>query len=117
MQFLFRLIITAIAAAITAYLLPGVDIDSAVTALLVAMALAVLNALVKPVLVFLTLPITVVTLGLFLIVINAIIIIFASKLVPGFSIDGFWWAVLFSFVLSAIVALFTSLQDSFSRNN
>lgn len=102
MNFLIRLLVSALAAMLTAYLLPGVRIDNFITALILALVLAILNVLVKPVLIILTLPVTVVTLGLFLLVINAIIILFAAKLVSGFKVDGFWWALLFSIVMTII---------------
>ncbi len=102
MNFLIRLLVSALAAMLTAYLLPGVKIDNFITALILALVLAVLNLLVKPVLIILTLPVTIVTLGLFLLVINAIIILFAAKLVSGFRVDGFWWALLFSIVMTVI---------------
>jgi putative membrane protein len=102
MNFLIRLLVSALAAMLTAYLLPGVKIDNFITALVLALVLAVLNLLVKPVLIILTLPVTIVTLGLFLLVINAIIILFAAKLVSGFRVDGFWWALLFSIVMTVI---------------
>jgi putative membrane protein len=78
-----------------------------VSALLVAVVLAFLNTIVKPILTILTIPITVVTLGLFLLVINALIVIFAEHLVPGFHVNGFWWALAFSLILS----LFTSVLN------
>jgi putative membrane protein len=109
MNFLIRLLVSALAATLTAYLLPGVRIRDFVTALILALVLAVLNAIVKPILVFLTLPATVVTLGLFLLVINAVIIILASKIVPGFRVNGFFWAFLFSLVLSIITGIMHGL--------
>jgi len=102
MNFLIRLLVSALAAMLTAYLLPGVKLDNFVTALILALVLAVLNLLVKPVLVILTLPATILTLGLFLLVINAVIILLASRLVSGFRVDGFWWALLFSVVMTVI---------------
>lgn len=102
MNFLIRLLVSALAAMLTAYLLPGVKLDGFITALVLALVLAVLNLLVKPVLVILTLPVTVVTLGLFLLVINAIIILVAAELVSGFKVDGFWWALIFSIVMTVI---------------
>ena len=102
MNFLIRLLVSALAAMLTAYLLPGVKLDGFITALVLALVLAILNLLVKPVLIILTLPVTVVTLGLFLLVINAIIILFAANLVDGFKVDGFWWALLFSIVMTVI---------------
>ncbi len=102
MGFLIRLLVSALAAMLTAYLLPGVKIDNFITALILALVLAVLNLLVKPVLVILTLPATILTLGLFLLVINAIIILLAARLVSGFRVDGFFWALIFSIVMTVI---------------
>lgn len=115
--FLVRLITTTLAILLTAYLLPGVHIENAWTAVLVSVVLALLNVLVKPLLILLTLPITIVTLGFFLLVINALIIQLASGIVPGFFVDGFWWALLFSIVLSLVVSGLNALQESFSGNN
>lgn len=112
MNFLLRLLVSALAAMLTAYLLPGVRINNFVTALILAFVLSILNLLVKPVLVFLTLPITVVTLGLFLLVINAVIILLASKLVSGFRVDGFWWAFIFSLVLSIVTGIMNGLAGA-----
>ena len=100
-----RLLITAIVAFGLSYLLPGITIDSFVTALILAIVLAILNTLVKPLLVLFTLPITIITLGLFLLVINALIILLADKLVDGFHTEGFWTALLFSIVLSVTTSL------------
>jgi putative membrane protein len=81
---------------------------------MVAVVLAFLNAIVKPILTILTIPITILTMGLFLLAINAIIIIFAEKLVPGFRVEGFGWAMLFSLILS----LFTGILNMiFGVNN
>jgi putative membrane protein len=97
---------------LSAYLLPGVKIDNFITALILALVLAVLNLLVKPVLIILTLPVTIVTLGLFLLVINAIIILLASHLVSGFRVNGFWWALLFSIVMTIINSFMHGLAGS-----
>ncbi len=93
--------------------MPGVTVDDYTSALLVAVVLAFLNTIVKPILTILTIPITVVTLGLFLLVINALIVIFAEHLVPGFHVSGFWWALLFSLILS----LFTSVLNGLAGVN
>ena len=112
MRFLVRLIITALAVVIAAYILPGVKVEGGLTAFLVAAVLSLLNAFVKPLLVILTIPITVVTLGLFLLVINALMILAASSLVGGFTVDGFWSALLFSIVLTIVVSLLNMLVKS-----
>ena len=79
------------------------------SALMVAVVLAFLNTIVKPILTLLTIPITVVTLGLFLLAINAFIIIFAEKLVSGFHVDGFMWALFFSLILSVCTGILNML--------
>lgn len=76
---------------------------------MVAVALAFLNAIVKPILTVLTIPITIFTLGFFLLAINAFIIIFAEKLVSGFHVDSFWWALIFSFLLSILTGILNAL--------
>lgn len=87
---------------------PHITVDSYSTTILVAIVLAFLNTIVKPILTVLTIPITVFTLGLFLLAINAFIVLFAEKLVSGFHVQSFWWALLFSLILS----LFTSILNS-----
>lgn len=84
--------------------MPGVHIESFTTALAVAVVLGVLNVIIKPILFILTLPVTILTLGLFMFVINAFLIILTSKLVPGFIVDSFWWALLYSILISLISA-------------
>jgi putative membrane protein len=105
MGFIVRLLITGVAAMLAAYVLPGVSIDGFITAVILALVLAVLNAVVRPVLVFLTIPVSVLTLGLFLLVINAVIILLADWLVAGFDTSGFFAALLFSLVLSILNAI------------
>ena len=115
MNFIVKLLISTFAVLITAHFLDGViigdnqfysstypEINKLITAFLVAVVLAFLNTIVKPVLTILSLPITFFTLGLFLLVINALIILFADKLVDGFKVDGFWTAICFSIVLSLV---------------
>jgi len=105
MGFILKLLLTGAAAMLTAYLLPGVSIDGYMTAIILALVLAVLNAVVRPILVLLTIPVTILTLGLFLLVINALIILLADSLIAGFDTDGFFTALLFSLVLSIITAI------------
>ncbi len=100
MSILIQWLISAVIIMVSAYVLPGVHVSSWWTAVVVAVVLAVVNALIKPVFVILTLPLTIVSLGLFLLVVNALMIMLVSYLVPGFKVDGFWWAVAFSVVLS-----------------
>jgi len=109
MQFLGKILVTAVAALIVSYLLPGVTINNSVTAIILAVVLALLNGFVKPILIILTIPITIVTLGLFLLVINIVIIKWAAEIVPGFSVRDWWSALLFSLLLSLVTALIESL--------
>lgn len=111
MNVLVKIIISSLAVFFTAYLLPyhGVHVDSYITAIWVAIVLALLNGFLKPLLVILTIPVTVLTLGLFLLIINAAIIMLAGSFVDGFYVGGFWWALLFSLVLSVITSLMESL--------
>jgi putative membrane protein len=102
MNIIVRLVLSAIAVIITSYILPGVAVDGFGAALIVGLVIIILDAIVKPILVILTLPVTILTLGLFLFVINAIIILIADSIVPGFSVDGFLWALVFSLILSVI---------------
>ncbi|UJP64266.1 phage holin family protein [Mongoliitalea daihaiensis] len=102
---LTQLVLGAVSVIITAYLLPGVHVDGFVTAIVLTALLALLNLTVKPILIVLTIPITIVTLGLFLLAINAILILLASEIVGGFGVDGFWWALAFALILSLINSL------------
>ena len=109
MKFILRLLITAAVAYGLSMILTGVHIVDFKTAIIFALVLAVLNAIVKPLLILFTLPITIVTLGLFLFVINALIIIIADKLIDGIKVDGFFWSLIFSLVLSIFSSGFNSL--------
>lgn len=102
MRILIKIVLNTLAVMVAAYVLPGVVVDSVVTALVVAVVLGVINAVLRPILVILTFPITVVTLGLFLFVINACLILLVDRLVPGFAVAGFWWALLFSLAVSLV---------------
>ena len=104
MNIVLRIIISAVVAFGLSYILNGVHIQSFVTALILAIVLGLLNVIVKPILIILTLPITLFTFGLFLFVINALIILLAAKFVNGFRVDGFWWALLFSLLLSILTS-------------
>lgn len=105
MPFLNRVIVTTFAVVIGAYIMPGVTVDSFLTAIVVAFVLGILNGILKPILVLLTLPVTVLSLGLFLLVINAFIIMLTGYFVPGFLVSNFFVALIFSIVLSLLNAL------------
>lgn len=102
MVLLLKWLIMAISILASAYLIPGVTVSGFFAALWVALFLGIVNVLVKPVLILITLPINIVTLGLFTFVINALLILLASSAIKGFQVTGFWIAMLFSIVLSAI---------------
>lgn len=88
-----------------AQLLPGMHVRGFGNALLFAIVLAVLNALLRPLLIVFTFPLTIITLGLFLLVINTLMVLLASRFIDGFSIDGFWYGLLFSLILSLVSAI------------
>jgi putative membrane protein len=102
MIFLIHWLITTIAILIAAYLLPGVTVKGFFAALVTALVLGLINTFIRPILLILTLPINILTLGLFTFVINALLIMLTSAVVPGFDVRSFWWALLFSLVLSLI---------------
>ena len=102
MTLLLKWLLMTLSVGITAYLIPGIALSGFFSALLVALFLGIINTLVRPFLILITLPITILTLGLFTFVINAVLVLFASKVVHGFEVKGFWWAMLFSIVLSII---------------
>ncbi|WP_299891691.1 phage holin family protein [uncultured Lacinutrix sp.] len=108
MNLIIRLLLNAIAVFALAHILNGVQVDNYVTAILVALVLSILNLLVKPLLVILTLPITIFTLGLFLLVINGVIILLADKFINGFSVSNIWSAILFSILLCILQSLLHS---------
>ncbi|CAN5401288.1 phage holin family protein [soil metagenome] len=105
MDFIIRVLVNGLAVFITAYLLRGVTVRNFVHAILVAVVLSVINAIIKPILIILTIPITILTLGLFILVINALIIMLVDYLLSGFKVKNFWWALAFSIVLSIINAV------------
>jgi putative membrane protein len=110
MKFLTNLLITAVATYFLSKLLePHVQIDSFITAMIFALVLAFLNAIVKPLIIILTLPITIITLGLFLLVINVLIILLADHFVSGINIDGFFWALIFGILLAIISSVLQNL--------
>lgn len=112
MKLILRILLSAIAVVVLSKILPNVTVDSYVTAIIVAIVLSLLNFIVKPILVILTLPVTIITFGLFLLIINAVIILLASNLIDGFAVGGIWWALLFSLCLSFLQSiLFSLLKD------
>ena len=112
MKLIIRILLTAVAVFLIAQFLPGISVAGYGTAIIVAVVLALLNLIVKPILVILTLPVTILTLGLFLLVINAIIILLADSFISGFGVDGFWIALIFSLLLSIFQSILFSILGS-----
>jgi len=102
MRLLINWLITTVAILITAYVLPGVTVRSLTAAVVTALVLGLINAIVRPILIVLTLPLTIVTLGLFIFILNALLVLLTSAIVPGFDVRNFWWALLFSLVFSVV---------------
>lgn len=109
MEIIVNWVISSLAILSAAYLIPGVHIEDFFTAFVLAIVLGIINAVIKPFLIIFTLPINILTLGLFTLVINALLILLATKIVPGFRVDSFWWALLFSIVLSVINSFLNSV--------
>lgn len=106
MGIIVRLLINALAVLITSYILQsGVSINSFWDAVVVAVVLGIINTFLKPIITILTLPINLLTLGIFSFIMNGLFILLVSRIVPGFEVAGFWWAILFSIVLSLVSAL------------
>lgn len=112
-QFALKTMVTAFAVLIASYLLQGVTVNSTATAVMVAIVLGLLNSFIKPILILLTIPITIFTLGLFLLVINVLMVKWAADIVDGFQVNGWWPALLFSI----IVSLVTSFIDGLVKKN
>ncbi len=102
MAFLIKWLVNALAIGITAYLLPGVRVSGFFAALVTALVLGLVNIFIRPLLLLLTLPLNILTLGLLTLVINALLILLVAAIVPGFSVRGFWWALLFGLVLAVV---------------
>lgn len=102
LRLLFHFAISAAAVAITAWLLPGAHFTGLIPLLLATLVLGLINALVRPVIMLLTLPINAITLGIAGLVINALLVLGVAELVTGFTLDSFWWALAFSIVLTIV---------------
>jgi putative membrane protein len=101
-RFLLRVVILAASMALVSYILPGIKFDGALSLALAALVVGLANAILRPLLIFFTLPLVLVSLGLFVFVINAGLLYLASKLVDGFHIESFWWALLASLLISVV---------------
>ncbi|RBN51005.1 phage holin family protein [Flavobacterium psychrolimnae] len=109
MNLLIKILITSGLVLLIANFMPGVHVAGFTTALIVAIVLGLLNIFIKPILVILTLPVTIITLGLFLLVINALMILLCTKIVEGFSVDTFWTALFFSIILSVLQSIMNGI--------
>ncbi|MCA9361272.1 phage holin family protein [Candidatus Kaiserbacteria bacterium] len=105
MKIIIKVLISALALLIVAYFMPGVTVDGLYTALITALILGLLNVTVRPILIVLTLPITIITLGLFIFIINALIFMFVASFVDGFTVDGFVTALIASLIVSILSAV------------
>lgn len=115
MKTLINIFFTAVFVLLLAYLMPGVSVNGFMSALMVAVVLGLLNIFIKPLLVLFTLPVTILTLGLFLLVINALMVMLCDELIDGFHITTFWKALLFSLVLSFCQAVVGKLSEDEKR--
>lgn len=109
MNWILRFLLSSVAVVLTAYLLPGASVTDFWTAMVVAFVLSLVNIFIKPLLILFTIPVTILSLGLFLLVINAMMILLTDYFVDGFEVDGFWWALLFSLILSLFNSLFNDV--------
>ena len=120
MKLLIHWILSAAAVVITAYLLKkGVYVGSFFIALIVAVVLGFLNSIIRPILIVLSLPVQIINLGLFTFVINALLVMLASGIIPGFRVNGFGWALLFSLILALVNAVlhhFVPNGNGYSRD-
>ncbi len=105
LNFFINLLLSALAVFVSAKILPGVHIEGLMASIWVALLLGLVNAVIRPILLAVSLPINVVTLGIFTFVINALMILLVDTLVGSFTVDNFWWALIFSLVLSAISSI------------
>jgi len=110
MRLLIRLVLSTLAVLVAAKLLRGVHIDDWTTGILVAAVLGLVNTFIRPLLIIFTLPVTLFTLGLFILVINAGLVMLVDRLIHGFRVDGFWWALAFSLMQWAVQGFLNALE-------
>ena len=110
MQILITILLSAIAVVISSFILPGVHVADFLTAIVVAVVLGIINAILKPILIVLTLPVNILTLGLFTFIINGLLVLLVSNIVPGFKVDGLLWAILFSIILALVNGFLSRLE-------
>lgn len=111
MNTIFKILLTAISAYGLTYVLSGVQVNDLQSALIFAVVFGLINLIVKPIVKLFSLPITIITLGLFSLVINALMVLLADHFVDGINVDGFWWALIFSLALSLISSIFGGIFE------
>lgn len=116
MKFLIKVFFTWLAVIIASYLVPGVHVSDFITALVTATVLTLLNAFIRPILIVLTIPFTIFTLGLFLFIINAFIVMIGDKFVDGFQVDSFGSALVFSLIVSITVSLLGAMDKKYNKD-
>ena len=109
MNIVIRFAVLVISVFVASYIIPGVDIDNTSSLLVVAVLLGIVNTFIKPILVVFTLPLTIVTLGLFLLILNGLLVLLLSNIVPGFAVTGLFVAILFSIVVSLVSSFLNHL--------
>lgn len=117
MQIVINLLLSGLAVFVSAYVIPGVAVDGFVAAIIVAVVLALVNAFIRPIVSFLTLPINILTLGLFSFVITALMVMLTAMIVPGFAVDGFLAAILFGVVLSLVNAILFAVMPGADKSS
>ena len=115
MQIILALVLNALALIVTAYIVPGIQVANFTTALLAAIVLGVVNTFIKPILSFVTAPLTVVTLGLFTFVVNAVVLFIVSAIVPGVTVNGWMPAILGAVVLSIVSTVLNSMLKDLGK--
>lgn len=106
---LIQLILNALIIIIGSNILPGIHVDKFLTALLIALVIALINISIKPIMIILTLPLTIFSFGLFIFIINGLLILLVAKIIPGFQVDTIWWAILFSIVIAILNSILKNL--------
>lgn len=107
-----NLLVNTISIFAVSYILSGIEVDSFLTALVVAVVMVILNVTLKPLLILITIPLTIITFGLFLLVVNVLVLYAVAALVDGFQIAGFWWALAFSLLVSFINSVLFGLEKN-----
>ncbi|MDP2637300.1 MAG: phage holin family protein [bacterium] len=117
MGILVQWLIYTVAVVITSYFLPGVVVSGFFAALFTALVLGLANVFIRPFLILITLPLTILTLGLFTFIINAFLVLFVDIIVAGFMVEGFWWALLFSIVITIVSGILNNFAKEVAETS